>query len=172
MAIGNQPALPPGASSEGVGRGRCARVLFNLADRPRKKLITKLNIFFVFTPYPTYNAPKMMASHFPHSSCSSNIPSMLPSVTIPCFWLVVVFWFADWRPINATMYCIFYNFCVAPFDVPNNGTVFPHALHPSRATSPDSLPPQMLTIGWLMCFPFMFRPLKAKTMPITLSKQR
>jgi hypothetical protein len=29
MAVVNQPALPPGASSEGVGRGRCARVLFH-----------------------------------------------------------------------------------------------------------------------------------------------
>ncbi len=104
----NQPALPQGASSEGVGRGRCARVLFISADRPRKKLITKLNnLFYVFTPYPTYNAPKMMASCFPHASHSSNIPSMLPSVTVACFWLVVVFWFADWQPINATMYCIF-----------------------------------------------------------------
>jgi len=36
MDVVNQPALPPGASSEGVGRGRCARVLFNSADRPRK----------------------------------------------------------------------------------------------------------------------------------------
>ena len=66
------------------------------------------------------------------------------------------------------MYCIFYIFCVAPFDVPNDGTVFPHALHPPRATSPDSLPPPMLTLGWLLCFPFMFQPLKSKTMPIAL----
>ena len=36
MAMANQPALLPGASSEGVGQGRCARVLFNSADRPRK----------------------------------------------------------------------------------------------------------------------------------------
>ncbi len=36
MTVANQPALPPGASSEGVGRGQCVRVLFNSADRPRK----------------------------------------------------------------------------------------------------------------------------------------
>jgi hypothetical protein len=46
MAMANQPALPPGASLEGVGVGRCARVSFNSADRPRKKLITKLNNLF------------------------------------------------------------------------------------------------------------------------------
>ncbi len=62
IAMANQPTPPPGASAEGVRRGRCARVLFNLADRPRKKIITKLNdLFYVFTPYPTYNAPKTMA---------------------------------------------------------------------------------------------------------------
>ena len=63
---------------------------------------------------------------------------------------------------------VFLYFWVAPFDVPNNSTVFPHALHPLRATSPDSLPPTILTLGWLLCFPFMFWPLKAKATPITL----
>ena len=62
----------------------------------------------------------------------------------------------------------FSNFCVAPFDIPNDGTVFPHALHPPCATSPDSLQPPMLTLGWLLCFPVMFRPLKAKAAPIAL----
>ncbi len=62
----------------------------------------------------------------------------------------------------------FYNFCVTPFDVPNNGTVFPRALHPLHTTSSDSLPPTMLTLGWLLCFPFMFRPLKANATPIAL----
>ena len=64
----------------------------------------------------------------------------------------------------------FYNFCVAPFDVLNNKTVFPHAIHPPplATSSPHSLPLPMLTISWLLCFPFMFWPLKAKTMPIAL----
>ena len=62
----------------------------------------------------------------------------------------------------------FYKFCVAPFDVPNVGTLFPHALHPPRATSPDSHPPTMLTLDWLLWFPFMFRPPKAKATPIAL----
>jgi hypothetical protein len=37
-----------------------------------------------------------------------------------------------------------------------------HTLHPLRATSPESLPPIMPTLGWLLCFPFKFWPLKAK----------
>ena len=77
---------PPGASAEGVGQGRCSRVLFNSADPTRKKLITKLNdLFYVFIPHPTYNTPKMMASRFPHASHSSYISSMLPSVAA---WLL------------------------------------------------------------------------------------
>jgi hypothetical protein len=46
LAVANQSPVPPGAFSKGVGQGRCARVLFNLADQLRKKLITKLNNLF------------------------------------------------------------------------------------------------------------------------------
>ena len=55
MAMANQPVLPPGASLERVGRGRCVRVLFNLADRPIKinyetqQFILDLSI--LFAPY-------------------------------------------------------------------------------------------------------------------------
>ncbi len=48
-----------------------------------------------------------MELHTPHTSRSLHIPAMLPSILATCFWLVVVFWSADWQPINATMYCIF-----------------------------------------------------------------
>ncbi len=58
--------------------------------------------------------------------------------------------------------------CISPFNVPNDGTAFPHVLHPPRATFPDSLPPLMPTLGWLLCFPFKFWPLKANAMPIAL----
>jgi hypothetical protein len=51
---------------------------------------------------------------------------------------------------------------------PNNGTVFPRALHTPRATTPDSLPPLMPTLSWLLCFPFRFWPLKAKATPIAI----
>jgi hypothetical protein len=37
MDVANQPTLPPGASSEGVGRYRYTRVLLSLMMRPRKK---------------------------------------------------------------------------------------------------------------------------------------
>jgi hypothetical protein len=35
MAVANQSPLLPGASSEGVGRGRDQRILFVYADQPR-----------------------------------------------------------------------------------------------------------------------------------------
>ena len=59
-------------------------------------------------------------------------------------------------------------FCVAPFDVPNDGTLFPHTIHPPRATSPESLPPLMPPLDWLLCLPLKFWPLKAKAKPIDL----
>ena len=118
-------------------------------------------------PIQLTTSPNMMASRFPHASHSSNIPSMLPSVAAACFWLVVVFWFADWQPINATMYCIFIIFALLHSTSQTMGQCFSTPSTP-RATSPDSLPPPMLTLGWLLCFPFMFQPLKAKTMPIAL----
>jgi hypothetical protein len=63
---------------KGVGRGRCARVLFNSDDRPRKKLITKLNdLFYVFTFNSTSNAPKTMELRFPCASRLTNLPSFL-----------------------------------------------------------------------------------------------
>ncbi len=98
-----------------------------------------------------------MTSHFPHTRHSLHIPSMLPSAAAACFWLVVVFWSAN--------VFFFHYFCVAPFDVPNDGTVFPNALRPPHATSPDSLSLLMPTLGWLLCLPFKFPPLKAKATP-------
>jgi hypothetical protein len=37
MDVANQPTPPPGASSEGVGRGWFTRVLLSLTMQPRKK---------------------------------------------------------------------------------------------------------------------------------------
>ncbi len=102
MAVANQLALPPGASSEEVGRGRCGRVLFYSADRPRKKLITKLNdLFYVFTFNSMSNTPKTMELHFPCASRSSNLPSIQPSVVAASFWFVVAFKIVDRRPFNS-----------------------------------------------------------------------
>jgi hypothetical protein len=111
MAVANHPALPPGASSEGVGQGRCARVLFNSADRPRKKLITKINdLFYVYTFNSTSNAPKTMELHFPCTSRSSHLPSILTYVVAASFWLVVALIIIDRRPFKAAVYFIFYIF--------------------------------------------------------------
>ena len=124
--MANQPTPPPGASAEGVGQGQCSRALFSSAVRPRKKIVTKLNIYFYFfTPYPTYNTPKMMASHLPHASHLLHIPSMLPSITATCFWLVVVFWTTNWRPINPTLYFIFIIFALLHSTSQTIGQCFP-----------------------------------------------
>jgi hypothetical protein len=93
MAVANQPALPPGASSEGVGRGQCASVLFNSADRPRKKLITKLNdLFYVFTfnsltPKSVPAGMKTLAEGFLLAKYKhTNIPTMMEPFAPPAAW--------------------------------------------------------------------------------------
>jgi len=150
MAVVNLPALPPGASSEGVGRGRCAGVLFNSADRPRKKLISNLNdLFYVFTSYSTSSAPKTMELRFRRASRSSHLPSILPSVAAASFWFVVAFKIIDRRPFKAAVYFILYIF-VDQFAAPNDGMVSPHALPTQLAsalTPPLPLPP---TIGLIV----------------------
>ncbi len=129
---------------------RCARVLFNLADRPRKKLITKLNnLFYVFTSYSMSNAPKTMELCFPRASRLSHLPSILPSLAAASFWLVVALIIIDRRPFKAAVYFILYIFFVAQFAAPNNGTVSPHALPCPRAsalTSPLPLLPSIRLI--------------------------
>ena len=62
----------------------------------------------------------------------------------------------------------FHYFCVAPFNVPYNGTTFPDAIHPPCSTSPYSLSLLMPTLGFLFGLPFKFLPLKTKAKPITL----
>ena len=90
FCISSRPT--PVASGEGVDRGWRGWVLLNNTNRPRKKIVTKLNNFIIdYASYSTYNAPKMMVSHFPHTSRSSHLPSILPSVAAACFWLVVAF---------------------------------------------------------------------------------
>jgi hypothetical protein len=150
MAVANQPALPPGASSEGVGRGVSVRVLFNSADRPRKTIVTKLNdLLHVFTSYSTSNAPKTTELCFPCASRSSHLPSILPSVAAASFWLVVAFKIIDRRPFKAVVYFILYIF----FDelaAPNDGTVSPHALPAQRASALTPTLPLPPTIGLIV----------------------
>ena len=90
FCISSRPT--PLASEEWVDQGRRGWVLLNNTNRPRKKIVTKLNNFIIdYASYSTYNAPKMMVLHFPHTSRSSHLPSILPSVAAACFWLVVAF---------------------------------------------------------------------------------
>jgi hypothetical protein len=89
FCISSRPTLV--ASGEGVDRGQRGWVLLNNTNRPRKKIVTKVNNFIiVYTNYSSYNAPKMMVSRFPHASRLSHLPSILPSAAAACFWLVVV----------------------------------------------------------------------------------
>ena len=56
-----------------------------------KKIFSKLNnLFYFYTSYSTYNAIKTMISRFPRASHSSLLPSIIHSVAVTCFWLVVV----------------------------------------------------------------------------------
>ena len=76
-----------------------------------------------------------MASQFLHVSCSLHIPSMLPSVAAPCFWFIVVFWSADWQPINATMYCILLFLCHSVWCPKQRDSVTQQAPRPARLVS-------------------------------------
>jgi hypothetical protein len=144
MAVANQPALPPGASLEGVGQGQCARVLFNSADRPRKKLITILNdLFYVSTFNSTSNAPKTMELRFPCASCLSNLPSIQPSIAAASFWLVVAFKIVDELPFKAAVYFIFYIFCRSICHPKQWDGVPPRAPCPARLCS--NTPPTSAT---------------------------
>jgi hypothetical protein len=82
-----------------------------MADRPRKKLITKLNnLFYVCTSYSTSNAPKTMNMHFPRTSRLLYLPSIHLSIAATYFWLVVAFKIIDQRPFKAAVYFIFVYF--------------------------------------------------------------
>ncbi len=146
MAIENQLTPPLGGYAEGADRGRCCMALYNYANKPRKKLIKKLNNFIlVFSKLSKSNAPEAMGSTPLHASPRSPHLFNMPSIFASYFWLVVVCWFAIWQPIKATMYYIFIIFCVAPFDALNDGLLSSHMLRPSRASYYSSHLPQLPT---------------------------
>ncbi len=69
MVLAFSVTIPPGASVERVDRGQCRGVLSYYADRPRKKLNCKLNIFIlVFCAFSTSNVAKVMESPPPARS--------------------------------------------------------------------------------------------------------
>ncbi len=159
MAMANKPTPPPGASAKGVGRGQCARVYFNSADWPRKKLITRLVLSILFAPYCHQNdgiTPPLRASaqlnilHIVYSSTPNNFGWLSRDYSLTGGRL---------KPQHDLLSIIF----CCPNHLQNGKATSPHALHPPRATSPISLLPRTSTFGWLLCIPFKFRPLKAKS---------
>jgi hypothetical protein len=151
MAVENQPALSPGASSEGVGQGQCARVLFNSADRPRKKLITKLkNLCYVFTfLLQRQTPPKQWNCASPAPPACHTLPPYYPLSRPPVFgWLLrlKLLTGGHLRP-RCILYYIYF---VGQFAAPSNRMVFPHMLpaqHTSALTPPLPVPP---TIGLIV----------------------
>ena len=70
-----------------------------------------MNYFRFFTSSSTYSAPKMTLICFHHTSRSSHLPSVVPSIVAAFFWLVVVYSFVNQQPSKATTYFIFNLFC-------------------------------------------------------------
>ena len=128
MAMANQPIPPP--------VGHCLRVLFNSADRLRKKIITKLNnLFYFFTPYPTYNAPKIW--HRASPTCPTH------RISPPCSslsWLPVFGWLLCLgQPIGSrfTPPCVVFSLflCCSIWRSKQWDSVSPHAPPPARHLS-------------------------------------
>jgi hypothetical protein len=110
--------------------------LFNSADPPRKKLITKFkDLFYVFTFNSTSNAPKTMELRFPCASRLSNLPSIQPSIAAASFWLVVAFKIVDQRRFKARMYFILNIFCQSICRPKQWDGVPPRAPRPARLCS-------------------------------------
>ena len=136
MAVANQSPVPPGFPSKGVGWGRCVRVLFNLADQPReKKYRTQqylLVLSIIFAPCCHQNNGVV---HPPYSPLGTHpLYTVLYCerlLLVGCRVLICQL-VADSR--HRVFY--FHYFCDAPFDVPNDGTAFPHALSITDQKSP------------------------------------
>jgi hypothetical protein len=90
MAMANQPTPPPGATAEGVGQGRCARVLFNSADWPIKISLLSTTIILVFITLPTLlSSTRCINTLPPQVPLRLRLPYIPSSITAACFWLVV-----------------------------------------------------------------------------------
>ena len=105
---------------------------------------------------------------FPRASRSSRLPFIVPSVTAACFWLVVLCFFADCRPSEATTYFIVLFFCHLirrPQTIAKRSpTRFTAVTHP-----PQYLPhsKRQLLVGCCV-FPTKRRPPKAENPPPSL----
>ena len=147
-------ACPTPGSLFGGGRARAmCRVLFNLADQPRKIIITKLSNLFNFLPPPIQLTTPTKWSHRDPPACPAHhiSPQCSPPMRLPvCGWLLCF-----GPPIGGQFMppCILFSlFLHCSIQCPKQWDSVSHALHPLRATSPDSLPPPMPKFGWLLCF--------------------
>ncbi len=97
----------------------------------------------------------------------SQLPSFTSFVAPACFWLVVV-WFSfvggRLRPRRIFVVVLF----LCWFAAPSEETTPPHTFRPGRLSSLMTLPPSMLTFGWLLCPSIKQRPSKAKGPSILL----
>jgi hypothetical protein len=97
---------PPGASLEGVIRGRGERILLKLISRPRTKIICKLNNFILFfITLPTLSPPKrwIYTPPPPLPDGLSSSPYSTP-LSVPVFGLVVACKMIDWQPSKARVH--------------------------------------------------------------------
>jgi len=129
MAMANQPTPPWGASAERVGRGRCARVLYNFIIRLRKNNLRLLPaIYFIFSMLLITIAPTIMTLHPQHDHPQSNLLSCITYLMSVSFWLAVVFTIITWWPSKAKLYFICdYFFCPSNC-CPKRWDNFPHLL--------------------------------------------
>ncbi len=167
MAMANQRTPSPRASVEGVGQGWCVRVLFILADWPRKKTISIYIRFFYYS------------ASFPPLCHQNDVvapPALRPKVISPLlslfhharmFFLVVAY-IHQTAAIKDDKVIYFHYLFVAQFDGPNDGMASPHTLCPLCASSLTSPVPRKLTFSWLLCVIIKQRPPKARDQSLFL----
>ena len=89
----------------------------------------------------------------PQASRSSRLPSVVPSVTAACFWLVVVLKIMRLEAAEShdVFFIIYFFVLLSPPQTIAKRS--PPTFHRGHTPSPISSPQQMLIFGWLLCFP-------------------
>ncbi len=168
MDVANQPTPPPAASLEGVGQGWSLRVLYNYADWPRKKIISKPNNFIlIFMSSQLLLVPKWWNQTpcvLPPSLTSS--PMYTPPRPHVFGWLLCAPSSIGGHLRPGVFY--FYYFCVAQFNNRGVETASSHTLYHRRASFPMLIQPLPSTTSWLLGIFIDWRPPKAKATPIAL----
>ncbi len=108
------------------------------------------NLFYVFSSYSTSNAPKTMELHFPRTSRSSHLPSILLSIAATYFWLVVAFKTINRQPFKAAVYYIFVSLLLFNLTPQTMGRCPPTRSLPSAP--PLYHPPTASTDYWVDCW--------------------